>query len=222
MSTSRRYQSELREAQALETRARIRAAARRLFASDGFAATTIVAVAREAKVSVPTVYAVFGSKAGIVRELMDELEQEAGGNDAAASILGEDDPHRRLEKFAAWIRSLFETGAPVFRAARAARLAGDEDAAGLADVGNARRHEGARFLADGFVAQSCLRDGLSVERAADTIFLLSSAELYFLATDARGWTADQYEAWLRDTLMDAVLVPRPAGRQIAGQHRRKR
>ena len=66
MSTERPYSSVLREERARETRVRIRRAAAELFAEEGFADTTVAAIARRAGVAAPTVYSVFGSKAGIV------------------------------------------------------------------------------------------------------------------------------------------------------------
>src|SRR6266852_7869026 len=74
MATKRQrpYQSVTRERQAEETKQRIVAAARKLLKSMGYSGMTIEAIANKAEVSVPTVYAVFGSKTGILAELMDE------------------------------------------------------------------------------------------------------------------------------------------------------
>lgn len=46
-------------------------AARRLFLRDGYASTTIQALAKEADVAVQTVYASFGSKREVLKELFD-------------------------------------------------------------------------------------------------------------------------------------------------------
>ncbi len=53
------------------TRRRIVAAARVLFARDGYGATTLRGIATEAGVAVQTVYAVYGSKAGTLAALLD-------------------------------------------------------------------------------------------------------------------------------------------------------
>ncbi len=50
-----------------------------------------------------------------------------------------------------------------------------------------------------------LRDGMSAEDAADVIFALHSLELYYLLTQARGWTPARWESWLTETLHAAVL-----------------
>lgn len=197
MSTTRRYQSDLRSAQAQQTRQRIRASARLLFEGQGFAATTVAQIASEAGVSTPTVYAVFGSKAAILREMMDELEGAAGGEDTAGSLLAEADPRRQLAMFAHWIRTLFEVGAPLFRAAQAARH--DPDVEAFIETGNARRLEGTTMLTRGWGRAGALRPGLTQRRAAQSLWLLTSAELYLAATSTLGWSAQSYESWLVST-----------------------
>jgi AcrR family transcriptional regulator len=62
---SRPYRSRLREEQAQSTHDRILDAAGRVLAS-GIASVSIPAIAREAGVSVPTVYRIFGTKRGLL------------------------------------------------------------------------------------------------------------------------------------------------------------
>src|ERR1700719_1103137 len=66
------YDSEKRLAQAAETRNRILVSARRLFQLDGFESVTIEKLAQVSKVSMPTIYALFQSKLGVLRVLMEE------------------------------------------------------------------------------------------------------------------------------------------------------
>jgi AcrR family transcriptional regulator len=206
MSTKRSYQSSLRDERAADTRARIRRAARTLFERHGFDATTVTQIAREAGVSPPTVYAVFGSKAGIVRELMDDLEQLAAGDDGAGeTILAEVDPARQLASFVHWIRTLFEAGEPIFRAVRAAGA--NADTAAMVAVGNNRRREGTKLLAEGWASRGALAAGLDADTAGDTLWLLTSAELYLLAVEALGWSPDSYEQWLVHAATAQLLAP---------------
>jgi AcrR family transcriptional regulator len=71
------YRSELRERQAAETRDRILDAVVRVMAR-GVAELSIPAVAREAGVSVPTVYRHFGSKRGLLAEIQPHFARRAG------------------------------------------------------------------------------------------------------------------------------------------------
>lgn len=77
METPRTYRSELRAEQAEETRARILDAALRVMAT-GLARLSVPAVAREAGVSVPTVYRHFGTKAGLLAQMYPHVARRSG------------------------------------------------------------------------------------------------------------------------------------------------
>jgi hypothetical protein len=68
MASVKSQPGSLRAERAAVTRRRIAEAARGLFATRGYGATTLRQVAVAAGVAVQTVYAVFGSKANILRE----------------------------------------------------------------------------------------------------------------------------------------------------------
>lgn len=76
-AATRPYRSELRAEQAEETRGRILDAAGRVMAT-GVARLSVPAVAREAGVSVPTVYRHFGTKAELLAELYPHAARRAG------------------------------------------------------------------------------------------------------------------------------------------------
>ena len=65
----RPYESPRRREQAAATRLEILEAAQRLFERDGYAATTMAAVAAEARVALKTVYIAFETKSGVLRAL---------------------------------------------------------------------------------------------------------------------------------------------------------
>ena len=66
----RKYDTTSRRQQADQTRDRILEAARRVISRNGFADATFEAIAAEAGVAAPTVYAAYGSKSGILQALM--------------------------------------------------------------------------------------------------------------------------------------------------------
>ena len=66
----RRYRSATRTDQAAATRDAVIKAARKLFLEAGWAGTTIAGIARAAKVSPETIYAVFGGKAPLFAEVV--------------------------------------------------------------------------------------------------------------------------------------------------------
>jgi AcrR family transcriptional regulator len=76
----REYRSQLREEQAEETRNRILEATLRVMA-EGITSVSVPAVAREAGVSVPTVYRHFGTKSDLLAAIYPYLSMRAGLRD---------------------------------------------------------------------------------------------------------------------------------------------
>src|SRR5512141_1361805 len=66
----------LRADRAELTRRRIEASARALFAGRGYPATTLREIADDAGVAVQSVYAIYGSKAGILRALRESVRDD--------------------------------------------------------------------------------------------------------------------------------------------------
>ena len=122
----RRYDSSRRQEQARRTRRRILDAAAELFVSQGYAGTTIAETATAAGVAPQTVYAVFGTKRAILKELVDV---RIAGDDEPVAVMDrpfvqriEDEPdgRRKLEIFAAHLREVHERTVDVLVALRAA------------------------------------------------------------------------------------------------------
>jgi TetR/AcrR family transcriptional regulator, regulator of cefoperazone and chloramphenicol sensitivity len=209
VSTGRRYRSSLRAEQAEQTRRKIRQAARGLFESNGFTETTIAEIARTAGVSVPTVYAVYRSKGGVVGAVLEEFEEGADQAGWEARIRAESDPVRQLHLFVAWICTLFASGSPVLRAAMDART--DPDVAAMIAQGDANRLGGTTALAEHWYQLDALRPGLEASEAARGLWLLSSAEQFLLATDQLGWSPAEYEQWLATLAEYAMFGASSAG-----------
>lgn len=206
----RRYDSLRREAQARETRAGIARAARELFVSRGWAATTVRDVAREAGVSVPTVYGAYGDKAGLVRALADaadlaadvprmlaELEAAARGSEGAGG------PGRQLAAMAAYDRRLFERAGDVIVLLREA---GRTEPA-LADGYREGRRAGDETRVQVFSSwpDGVLRDGLDVASAVDVYAAMCNLDVYTTLTDERAWTPERVERWWSDALRRELL-----------------
>ena len=90
----RAYRSRARAEQAERTRQRILDAARELFLAQGFAPTTIAAVAERAELAAETVYATYGSKAGLL------------GGVVRAAVTRDDEPDDPPER--RWVMELLE------------------------------------------------------------------------------------------------------------------
>src|ERR1700730_5617798 len=103
----RKYNAASRRLQADQTRDRILDAARRVISHKGFADATFEAIAAEAGVAAPTVYAAFGSKSGILRALMGRATFSSNYDNVVREALKSDDPVTRLRFAARIARGIF-------------------------------------------------------------------------------------------------------------------
>src|SRR5512146_2651000 len=103
----------LREERAAVTRRRILDAARRRFFEEGYAATTLKAIAAEAGVAVQTVYAVYGSKAAILAELRALVVSLPEADALVRQALAERTLAGRMRMLAASIRARWEAGGDI-------------------------------------------------------------------------------------------------------------
>src|SRR4051812_26109828 len=103
---TRRYESPRRREQAAATRASILEAAERLFGRDGYPATTMGAIAKEAGVAPKTVSLAFQTKAGLLRALWhlrlrgDADDVPVGERPWYREVLAEPDGERALRRTA--------------------------------------------------------------------------------------------------------------------------
>ncbi len=194
----RRYHSPKRERQAQQTREQIVEAARRLFASDGFANTTVESIAREAGVSVQTVYASVGSKRGIVLALLDWMEVEGGNEELRRELEASKDPRRQLRAIVRFNRQLFERGQDVLKVVMVARA--DPDVGAFGREGEVRRREGQAVWVREWAEAGVLRPNLDEGEAADILWALTGPELYWLFVVDCGWPGSRFEMWLFETL----------------------
>lgn len=202
----RAYHAPHRQRQAQATRERIAAAARMLFARDGYAATTIQAVASQAGVATPTVYATFGSKRSLLLALLDAMEAEGGVEEwQAASAAAAGDPIRQVQEWVGFSRRFFERGADVLAIVRGAGTA-DPDLRELDRAGDDRRRAYARSHVRAWAALGALRPELDPDAAEDVVWTLLGPDVYRLLVQECGWSGERYEGWLV-TELEGLLDP---------------
>lgn len=208
----RPYDATARRAAARDTVQAIVAAAERLFFAQGYAATTMPAIARDAGIALDTVYATVGRKPTLFRLL---VERAISGRDAAVpaeqrdyvqAIRAEPDAARKLQRYAAALAAIHPRLAPVLRVLQAAAPL-DADLAALWREIAARRAANLRLLAEDLSSTGALRAGLTVGAAADLIWSLGAPEFYLLLVEERGWSPAAYEAWLGDAWRRLLLDP---------------
>jgi TetR/AcrR family transcriptional regulator, regulator of cefoperazone and chloramphenicol sensitivity len=202
----RAYHSPTRQRQAAATRARMLAAARRLLAEQGYAGTTVDAIARRAGVAVQTVYAAFGSKRGIVAELLRQAQWAPAAEELRARLRATDDPAAKVRLAVGVGRRVYGHMAAGLELLRGAGLVAPELAAVEREV-DARRRAGAALLVDHLAGQGRLRPGLAPAAAADLLWALTGPDLYRTLVLERGWSGAAYERRLGEALVAALLAP---------------
>lgn len=203
--TKRRYKSPVRERQAGDTRRRIAEATRQLLQSQGYAGMTIEAIARRAKVSAQSVYAIFKSKTGILLELLDEAAFGADYEDAVSQALSANDPEVRLRLAARIARQIHEAQSATFDLLRGAGVVTPE----LAKLEQQRedlRYERQEIMIHSLREAGRLQPGLDDASARDIFWMFTGRDVYRMLVRERGWPAQKYQGWLADTLVRSLLT----------------
>jgi TetR/AcrR family transcriptional regulator, regulator of autoinduction and epiphytic fitness len=210
---SRSYVSPLRQKQAKQTQLAVIGAARELFVAQGYNATSVTAVARRAGVSPDTVYAVFGTKSGLLKQVIDVTI--AGDADqtplperpAAQAIRAEPDGHRCLQIYAQDAAQRLAIAGPVLTALRTAATSAPDVAAQLAEF-DRQRLTGMTMLAAELAGKKHITAGADTIR--DLLWLTASPECWDLFCRRRGWSQQQWESWAAATWHAALTdVPEP-------------
>ena len=208
VNPKRRYDSARRRDQARQTREAILATARALFLRDGFAATTIGAIASGAGVSVDTIYKGFGGKPGLVRAICEQALAGEGVEPAEARSdalqAGAADARAIVRGWGALTTEVAPRVAPILLLVRAAATA-DPEMAGLQAGLNAERLQRMTHNAGNLAAAGRLREGITVDHAAEILWTYSSPELYELLVLARGWPLERYGTFIADAMIAALL-----------------
>lgn len=202
----RAYRSELRAAQAAQTRRRVLDAAARLFAAQGYQATTFTAIARDAGVSTETVKA-SGSKSAL---LIAAFEVTFSGTEGADSLTDTDAGAGVLELpdkdfLAAVIARIVDANARghALWTVLLGAAGSDDLVAGALQAILRRRHEDYRMLVAELARRNLVpaRAGGDIDALADEISFLMSPEGYQQLVTQSNWSRDRYTRWIGDRVL---------------------
>lgn len=201
----------LRAARVADTEERILAAARSLFLRDGYAATTLAAVADAARVGHRTVYVRFGTKAALLKRVVDVAVAgdtrpvEVTGRDWFQASLTAPTLPERVEAYAQGASGLMGRAgdliAVAWQAEPAEPVIAAAGRAGREATRDAVRLFCTRLRDDGLIPASC-----DITWLADTASLLSQAQTWLLGRDTLGWTSDEYSQWLATTISRLIAA----------------
>lgn len=206
MSTPAPGSGRARQRRSVLTEQRILVAASELFVADGYAATTMAAVAARAGVAVQSLYLRFGGKLQILSAALDAA---IVGDTAPVPLLERDwfgrlgelpDGPAAVRLFLGEIEALMTRTYPLYEVVL---RAGDE-ARDLLASNKAQRHEGLRAVAE--VLATKPRFTGDADQAADVLYGLVSEEHYGLMVAERGWPPSAWRDWVADALV-AALYP---------------
>ena len=198
------------------------AASRDLFLEQGYARTSMEAIAARAGVSAQTVYNQFGTKCELLAAVLDR----AIAGDAAPSPVIErpwflshdaEPAEDAIARLAAGGTAILARVAPLYDVIRSASALPEVNRL-LAD-NRRRRRADQRHLVGALAAAGKLRTGLDAGHAADVVYGLVNEDVYLLLTADCGWSRKRFAAWLAETLLDQ-LVSTPDAPRTAGRRRR--
>ena len=203
----RAYTSELRAQAAEETQRRILEAARSLFGRQGIDTVTIANIGKKAGVAGSTIYALYRSKDGILRALMEQSLFGREFQSAQELLRGEDDPVKLIAMTPRVARAIYESEASdlgLIRHASGFSLALRKMEQEFERIRFDAQEQRVRSLFDAGKA----RRGLSLEEARRILWMYTSRDVYRMLVHEAGWTPDRYETWLSTTLLEALVDAR--------------
>ncbi len=211
-----KYDNSRRAERARESRRQVLDVAHRLLVSEGFAGMRLAEVAEAAGVSVETVYKQFRNKGGLLKAVYDVA---LAGDDEPVplserpeyrAMVDEQNPVQKVRRHAAIGRRISERTGPLTIRVLECRGA-DPDVEEFARTIEAERLLGATAFVGHLEQAGALRPGLDADRARDELWVLISPEVWAQLVQRRGWSHDQYEAWLAGAVSAALLADAPRG-----------
>jgi AcrR family transcriptional regulator len=207
-SGRRQYRSARRQQQAAETRSLVLAAATALFSEGGWSRTGMRDIAKRAGVAIETVYANFGSKSELLLTAIDvgvvgDTTPVPLSDRPEFAALGAGDRADRLATAARLLTGINQRSWGLRRAMSEAAVSEPQLEAKLHELEQRRRDN----VRQG--AEMVVRRPLD-EKTLDALWVLMGADVFYLLTQIRGHSVEDYEEWLAHTL-GRLLAEQPGG-----------
>ena len=197
----RRYDSSGRRAAAQATRERICAAAERLFLRDGYARTSIRAVAHEAGVAEATVYLTFSTKSALLNATILRATGAEEGKPLSAILAAP--PPEMLSQLANAHAVAMSRAARLIVLGEGALLT-DAELQPLRDRAHANLRAAYTAIAQRLADAQLLQPGVTAGDAADTLYAICNETTYLRLTHGAR-NPKRYATWLTATLEASLL-----------------
>ena len=202
---TRRYEQRLRARSAEETRRRVLDAVYDQLREAPAQPVSVDRIARAAEVARSTVYAIFGSRAGLFDAFAADL-LERGGFRRVLDAIADPDPHVTLRAGITGGVHTFAAHRDVFRALVSMAELDPDAVGGAMQRSDERRAKGMMRLARRLARDGLLREGLTAKRAADRLWVLTSFDAFDLLYTGRRQSADAVAGALVDMAERGVLA----------------
>ena len=202
--TRRRYDAKLRSERASGTRQRILDAAKELFTARGVEKVSIGDIASAAGVSAPTLYALFQSKIGILKAVVERSFFGARYAEVAKQAEKARDPEEILRITASISRVILDTEREEIGLMRGVSALSPELKAIETELETIRftlQEARAKLLVKAVPAAR----RLGLARVRDILWMYTGRDVYRMLVLERGWSSDEYESWLAETLIKALM-----------------
>lgn len=202
----RKYVSAVRDEAAGRSRRRVLDAAAALFARRGIDRVTIAEIAARARVSVPTVYALFKSKEGILHAILESALFGPAFQAARARLDGVTDPLLLIERSAAVARAIYEsesTALGLMRGASAFSPTLRKAEQAFEELRYSMQEARVRLLFE----EGKARPGLDLDEARRILWMYTGRDIYRMLVQEGGWSPDEYQEWLAGTLVTSLVRP---------------
>ena len=193
-----------REEYADQTRAAVIAAARQLFAENGFFQTKVEQIAKLSRVSPATVYAQCGGKQGLLRLLMDSWTQSQAVAESYQESLAAADAVLIMQTLSAAYLQITKQWGDVIRVVIEVAPHDDESAAVLATAQQRHNHNLTQICRH-LEGTGALRDGVDARLATRTITYFYGIDGLLRTRDVFGWSLERSNTWLLANASAAVL-----------------
>lgn len=190
VATTRKYEQVLRAESAQETRRRILDAVGQRLRDAPTEQPSLDQVAKLAKVSRSTIYADFGSRAGLFDAFVADLWERTGLDELSEAVLA-DDPREHLRQGIAAASRMKGQELAIYRVLHAMDRLDPESAGGAVRQMEKSRRGGMEALAQHLADAGVLREDVSVDQAFDALWVLTSFESLDLLVSGRRLSVDE-------------------------------
>jgi AcrR family transcriptional regulator len=191
------------------TRRRLLDATRELLEAPGATHAGLERIASQAGHSRQAIYRHFGSRAGLLKAVLADIDERGGAEASVREVLAAGEARAVLDGLVAWWTGYVAGFAGVARSVYAGRTSDPALAAAWDDRMDALLGV-CRLVVDRCAAEGRLRTGLERPVAAETLWGILSIPLWDQLIVDRGWSETEYRERIGSIASAALLSARPA------------